>query len=251
MLQIRPQQMQAFEQAALKSFESRMVEHIQKHFPKHFELLGEPVVRKAIQLGIDRGGVQGLITEHDLCLFITLMFLLGSSFDEDPQLPWADALLSDESIEDSAERTERLWDEAIEYLDYVAGEENEYVIRALVTLSKHPAREAWQASQGTLEERILAQLQAVWPQKHERVGLGALRHLVHRGTEAAERYGLADGFAVAVYVVLMFMLGSGFDTDPQFPWAAAILSDASPAGRATRADRLYDEAMAYASKWLQ
>jgi len=36
------------------------------------------------------------------------MFVLGSGFDADPLLPWASAILKDESITDQNERVNRL-----------------------------------------------------------------------------------------------------------------------------------------------
>lgn len=55
---------------------------------------------------------------------------------------------------------------------------------------------------------------------------------------------------MAIYTVLMFLLGSGFDTDEQFPWAAAVLEHGSIPDGAQRADRLYDEARGQLKKWL-
>lgn len=250
MIAIRPDQMDAFAEAALKNFENSMVDHVRQFLPRHLEILGEPTVRQVIRLGIDRGSVYGLISQHDLCLYITLMFLLGSSFDEDPQLPWADTILSDESILDNAQRTEQLYDEAVDFLDKAAGNENEYQMRALVTLRKHPIQETWKPGPGSLEDRILAQLRDVWPQKCERVGDGPLRLLIHRGIEAARSHQLAGELGALIYVGLMFLLGSGFDADPQYPWAAAVLNDTSAAGQATKAGRLYEAAMAYLDQWL-
>jgi hypothetical protein len=48
----------------------------------------------------------------------------------------------------------------------------------------------------------------------------------------------------------MFLLGSGFDKDPQFPWAENVLNDKSIPDESTRVDRLYKEAMTFMEKWL-
>ena len=41
------------------------------------------------RLGIGRAARHGLDTDHDIFVYVTLMMMLGSYFDEDPQLPWA------------------------------------------------------------------------------------------------------------------------------------------------------------------
>ncbi|HUT32676.1 MAG TPA: hypothetical protein VNE39_04275 [Planctomycetota bacterium] len=250
MLRIRPKQVKAFEQAAAKSFQDRMVEHIREFFPKHLAILGEPAIREVVGLGIDRGSIHGFITEHDLCLYIDLMLLLGCLFDEDPQYPWAEAILNDKGITDNAARTERLYDEAMAFLDAAAGEEGEHLTRALVALRKTPLKEAWQPGPGKLDDRLLAQLRALWPQKCERVGAGPLGLMIARGVEAARGCHLSTEFGALVYVVLMFLLGSGFGADPQHRWAQAVLNDASPAARAGKAGRLCEAAMAHLEAWL-
>ena len=242
--------MKAFEAAAAKGFQDSMVEHVGEFFPKHLAVLGEPAIREVVSLGIDRGSIYGFVTEHDLCLYIDLMLLLGSLYDEDPQYPWVEAILNDKGIADNAGRAERLYDEAMAFLDAAAGEEGEHLTRALVALRKTPLKEAWQPGPGTLEDRVLAQLRALWPQKCERVGAGPLGLMIARGVEAAGGFHVSHEFGALVYVVLMFFLGSGFGADPQHRWAQAVLNDASPAARAGKADRLYEAAMAHLEAWL-
>jgi hypothetical protein len=43
----------------------------------------------------------------------------------------------------------------------------------------------------------------------------------------AYKYNLLSEPEMLLYVVLMFIMGSGFDSDPQFPWAKNILDDNS------------------------
>jgi len=250
MLTIRREQMEALEAAAVRDFERRMLAHLRQFFPKHLAVLGEPTLRAVIRFGVGRGSIHGFTTEHDLCLYVDLMLLLGSLFDEDPQLPWADAILHDAGIPDSAERAERLYDEAMAFLDDAAGEDGQYLTRALVTLHKHPLKETWAPGPGKLEDRLLAHLRALWPQKYECVGAGPLGLMVHRGVEGAARNHVAGDFGALVFVVLMFFLGSGFDRDPQYPWALAILGDASPASRAARAQRLDEASRAHLNAWM-
>lgn len=44
-----------------------------------------------MRYGLQRAESRNLQTERDAYLYLALMFMLGSLFDEDPQLPWAAA----------------------------------------------------------------------------------------------------------------------------------------------------------------
>ena len=87
MLSIRPEQMAAFEQAALKRFEDEMLAHIKTYFPNHWRIIGEAQLRKVIQYSVSQAEQYGLTTQREVCLYLNLMLLLGSDFDTDIQLP--------------------------------------------------------------------------------------------------------------------------------------------------------------------
>src|SRR6185503_8352236 len=90
---IHSAQMDAFRQAAEAAFEDRMVAHFQGELPEPCALAGEAGLRSAIRLGLERARGYGLGGEASVCSFITVMFLLGSGFDDDPLLPWASSIL--------------------------------------------------------------------------------------------------------------------------------------------------------------
>lgn len=52
-----------------------------------------------------------------------------------------------------------------------------------------------------------------------------LEAAVRHGIAAAENYGFDKRGPVRFYVDMMIAFGSGFDTDPQYPWAAEILAN--------------------------
>ena len=96
MLVIRPEQMEVFKEAALRSFESEMVAHLAEFSPPLFKAIGEEQMRKAIQFGIDRAGSYGFDFRGPVRLYLELMLLFGSHFDTDPQYPWAAAILTNQ-----------------------------------------------------------------------------------------------------------------------------------------------------------
>jgi len=250
MLKIRKEQSDELAKIAIKRFEDSMVVHIKEFFPKYFEIMGKPIIRNVIQYGIDRAEDYDFTTERDVSLYISLMIMLGSNFDVDPQLPWAGRILTDESIQDSIARIDRLYDTAMDYLDRVSGLESQYYKRALVNVRDYPFNELSQTGVSNIERKAMSQLQKIWPQKYESIDSLTERLFINSGIEIANNYNFTSERGVGLYIALMFMLGSGFNKDPQFPWAAAVLNDKSTADQATRIDRLYNEAMALLKKCL-
>lgn len=52
-----------------------------------------------------------------------------------------------------------------------------------------------------------------------------LDNAVRRGIEAAEHYGFDKRGPVRFFIDMIIAFGIGFDTDPQYPWAAEILAN--------------------------
>jgi hypothetical protein len=90
---------------------------------------------------------------------------------------------------------------------------------------------------------MVAHLGEFAPKHCEIMGGEAVSALVHHGVSRAFEYGLTNRGPVRLYLDLMFLFGSAFDTDPQYPWASEALN--SSAGQAERADRLHSETMTY------
>ncbi len=95
MLKIRAEQIEVFEQAAIRNFIERMVVYMQETFPKHYEILGRDKVRDLVRYGIEQAKAHELTAERSIRLYTTLMLMFGSRFDADPQYPWADEILDD------------------------------------------------------------------------------------------------------------------------------------------------------------
>ena len=253
MLVMRETQMATFEQAAIHNFENRLLEHLKEFFPRHCEIFGEEQVRKVIRLGIERAEQYELVSERDLHLYVGLMFMLGSYFDQDPQLPWAAKILKDENIADPSDRIDQLHDRAMAFLNEAAGQENQYEERALRKVCELPAS----ALSRTGEDRelsfgdyMLKLLYALFPEKYQAVGDVAIRQLVRQGYQSARTYGLTDEKGITAYISLMFILGGGFDQDPQCPWAEAVLKDPALTDPIKKGELLHKGALDYLGKWL-
>jgi hypothetical protein len=94
------------------------------------------------------------------------------------------------------------------------------------------------------EKEIVQHISEFAPKQYEILGESTIGRIVRLGIERAENYGFTDRGPARFYVEMMFMFGSDFDTDPQYPWAAEILF-AESEDQIIRADRLHAEAMKY------
>lgn len=77
------------------------------------------------------------------------------------------------------------------------------------------------------------------------IGDSAIREVALLGIARASAYGWTLRGPVRLYLELMVMFGSDFDTDPMLPWAGCRLREASPAGEMERASALAVVATTY------
>ena len=92
-------------------------------------------------------------------------------------------------------------------------------------------------------------LSNLFPEKYEYIGEDCVNGLIQLGVESAKRYEITGERGLAVYIGLMFILGSGFDNDPQFPWAAEILNDETITDQIERVNGLRSAAMLALEQW--
>ena len=88
-------------------------------------------------------------------------------------------------------------------------------------------------------------LQAAFPKHCAQLGDAGIRETVRYGIGKAGTYGVVTQAGVSLFLDLMLLLGRGFDTDFQLPWAAEILTDATLSDEQSRITRLHTKAMEY------
>ncbi len=250
MLKIRKKQYKELGKVTLKQFEDEMVGHLKKYFPKYYEIYGEPLIRKVIQYGIARAESYGFVTKRDTPLYIDLMLLLGSQFDEDLQYPWATHILTDKAITEPVARADQLYDRAMKFMDEAWGEKNEYFVRAKIRVKDYPMDQLSRASSENIEPRCTAVLKDIWMNKYNTLGNSVNIQLVQLAKENAQNYGITSERGIILFGILMLLLGSGFDEDIQYPWASSILHDATIQSTTNKMDELYKAAIDFFNKWV-
>jgi hypothetical protein len=96
------------------------------------------------------------------------------------------------------------------------------------------------------EAEMVMHLTAYAPELARIAGRPALQQVVRAGVERAASFGFTNRGPVQLFLEMICSFGFAFDTDPQYPWAQAALSDPRTQGnQAGRAARLYEGAMDY------
>jgi hypothetical protein len=247
MLVIRAPQFEAFEKAAISQFERRMLGYLTESFPKQAGLLGPAQMLRVISLGRERAAHYGHETEREIYLYLTLMMMLGSWFDEDPQLAWAAARLTDRSTAYAPARLNQLHNDTMAYLDRVCGEDNEHLVKALLRIRDFDPASAAGIPAERFEDEMTATLARFFPQKAAHQGESATRAVVRDAAALAGRHAVTGQQNICLLAGLAFMLGSGFHRDPQFPWAQDALAPGRPADPAS----LLAHARAYLEQGLK
>ncbi len=108
MMTIRKAQFQAIGERLSRRWEDTMVVHLETFFPERCQELGEAGVRGAIELGLKKAARYDIRSERDVCKFLNFMFAYHFHFDTDPDLPWANAILTDPNLTRSNVKTHLL-----------------------------------------------------------------------------------------------------------------------------------------------
>lgn len=244
MLKIRTEQMEAFRQGAIRSFENEMVVHLAEFSPPLFNAVKELQLRKAIQLGLERADRYGFNCRGPVRLYLELMLLFGSYFDTDPQYPWAKDILTDCDSVSQMRCAERLYERTLDYRKKVNGPRDAYTLKALRNISAM-ARQPLPLSASDLVPSMLREIARVYPEKAVFVGDERIKRLINEGIAAAQKEGFSTVRAIALTVVLMFAFGHGCFGDPLYPWIARTLDDEKIVDSHARANRLENRALTW------
>ncbi len=82
--------------------------------------------------------------------------------------------------------------------------------------------------------------------RHAKIlGEDQVRTVIRLGVGNARKYGLTKRSPVRLFVELMFIFGSQFDSDPQLAWAGQVLNDPAIADQKEKTRQLHRLALAY------
>jgi hypothetical protein len=236
MLNIRPEQMSAFEQAALRLFEDEMVVHSKGFATRLCEVIGDGQLRLAVRSAMARASTYGFTNRGPVQLFIEMTLLCGSGFDTDPQYPAVGECLR--APNDQMQRAEQIHAGFCDYLESVSGPGASNVYRALkelLHLARAPLRLPDDFVPGILQE-----MNRIFPQKVAYSGESGLSGLIEEALAEAQLYGFTTVRQQVLIITLKFAFGHGCTDDPLYPWISRTLQDrkiVSPQARAARLEK--------------
>jgi len=101
------------------------------------------------------------------------------------------------------------------------------------------------AVRGGFENEMVAHLAQFSPPLFKAVGEEQMRQVIRLGMARAANYGFENKGPVRLYLEMMLLFGSDFDTDPQYTWSAEILTNRDVGSQMERADFLYQRTLHY------
>ncbi|HWB75408.1 MAG TPA: hypothetical protein VG755_10635 [Nannocystaceae bacterium] len=222
-LVIRQAQLDALAEARERELEDRLIDRLADPFDRQSALLKREGMRAVVKLGIERASAWGVVSERDLFVWIAMMLMLGASFDEDPQLPWAQAELTAPGV-GASQRVARTYAATLAHLDRICGDENERLVRAIVRLRDLELARFEGLVGAALVDAMMPALAHAYPEKAEAQGRVGTHEALVAAVATAAAHDLSGGIGAALCCGLAFMVGSGFATDPQVPWVARTLA---------------------------
>jgi hypothetical protein len=98
-----------------------------------------------------------------------------------------------------------------------------------------------QAVRQNFEDEMVEHLKKFAPAHCAVIGEPSIRQVIRLGMERSQKYGLTERNSIRIYLELMVLFGSDFDTDPQVPWAGEVLKNSAAASEVVRLDSLYQK----------
>lgn len=113
----------------------------------------------------------------------------------------------------------------------------------MLTIRGNQLKTFERAALDRFEDEMIAHSKDFSPRLCEVIGDRQLRVAVHSSIDRAMSYGLTNRGPIRLYIEMMFLFGSAFDTDPQYPRFGEILND--PADQMLRAHWIHENQLDY------
>jgi len=237
---ISEEQRVVFRSVARERFAVDMAAHAREYQPLLCESFSDTELRAATDPLIAQAASHGFTKRGQAKLFVELGLLYGSSFVDDPQVPWIAEVLADPAIPFPEGKARALHRQANEHLDKVFGQNGEYAHAARKRIGDNTEWPTPTSDQ--LEDYLLTKLEQIHPEKVAYTGKEPLRALIVEARSLAKKWEMNSPRAAGVMAVLMNQFGHGCDVDPFYPWINRTLTSERIKDGETRAEKLEERA---------
>lgn len=245
MLLIRKEQLEKLAENGQKSFENEMVEHLAEFSPPLFKVIKESQMRLAVKHGLKKAEDYKLTLRGPIRLYLEMMLLFGTHFDNDPQYPWAGEILSDRHSVSEMQRGEWLFDKINDYQSKVSGSGGVNTRKALEKLAEFGKRENQTFGANDFDSAFRSEMASIFPEKAEYVGQKPLTALINGARSVARQFQLPPTQGDTVMIVLSYAFGHGCADDPLYPWIGNTLRDEKITTPQARVERLQRKALTW------
>jgi hypothetical protein len=246
---IRLEQMENFRLESEQAFAAKATARLHGLFPKHTAFMGAAAVSAVVRLGIIRAREFRFKSERGIQTYLSLMVYFGSEFHRDPQYHWMRELLEDASPDDENTRIDRVITATGDYLAPIAGPNREHVDEALSKLLGRGRTLVTYPPQPVTLEAVRLLLTQIYPEKATYLAESGLNALIQSAHAGARRHELMGTEPVIFFSLLMLLLGSFADEDPQFPWIGGLLSKSEGNSEKPSFHNLVNQSFEHLAAW--
>ncbi len=236
-----------FEQDSWKRYKDEMVLHCREFSPELCQVLENDQLHVAVRNAMSRAANHGFTNRGPIRLFIEMMLLFGTGFDNDPQYPRFMQILAGEN--DQMIRADQLYNEVVQYQKEVSGDNGVNTMKAYRRLLSLSSR-TMHFSEDSFQPDMIHGMAEVFPEKASYLGVNALGNLIRKGTGIAAGAGIPMGRGHALLVWLMYMMGHECCSDPLYPWISATLNSQGMKDAETRTHRLEQKCITWLNQVL-
>jgi len=207
---------------------------LKEQYPKQCRILGDAELKSFCDECVTKAYKYGASNYGELRSYTALAWVLGSGFDDDPLLPWAQEILeSEELFENKIEDMTNRVHDVYYFATLKKLQEYQDALNRLLGLDFSDIKKF------TSYVDVVRTLEYIYPQRVEALGGRDLlkERLKVACYEKTIRYNIDHPIGIFVYASLVFFLGHKVDDDPLFGWAKKYLNDDEPR-MAHKLDRL-------------
>ncbi len=214
----------ALSKQVVDQYIEEMVIFFSESDPFHYQSIGYDNARKFIALGIAIAKAHGFEQRDTVRLYLQLMMYLGSYFDTDPALRWANYYLKQSKNDEQVVRINGLRDLLLIYLDKVCGPNGEYMQAFMQSFTKSPLEDPNCGN----PQFIFHFLCTNYPQKVDYITKRGIEEIILDNVRTAQELRLKEPYCIFIFTMMRLIFGHRFERDYLFPWAGNILNKSDP-----------------------
>ncbi len=114
MLILRKEQMEVFSEASNKRWYKFLTKYVKDNFEDEISDKDDQTLKNMLTATVEKSQKYGLSSDRAIYKFVAVAMIYGVDFDENPDTIWMKDYLTDEEVQNPAERLHRLYEEILD-----------------------------------------------------------------------------------------------------------------------------------------